>query len=137
MPAPAPEAGAYAATFGSGIHFVEHTVRSLEPESLMVQLQWRAVDEQSVDWTVFVHALDSEGTLVGQHDGRPDVGFRPTSTWRQGETIFDTHLITLAQGARLEELVLSIGLYDPATGERQRLLGEAEPADAFNVAAGK
>ena len=128
---PARVDGAPTATFASGIQLIDLTSRRVDPETLLVQLQWRALDEQKVDWTVFVHVVDGKGELLGQHDGQPGVGFRPATTLRPGETIYDSHWITLGEAAAGKELALNIGLYDPNTGARQPIVDASEHADAF------
>ncbi|MBC7225669.1 MAG: glycosyltransferase family 39 protein [Thermoflexales bacterium] len=86
-------------------------------EYLTVTLHWRAEEEVREDYTVFVHLLDGEGNLVSQHDGPPRGGDYPTSWWRRGERVLDTHWLPL--GKRPEgPLILRVGMYHPETLER-------------------
>jgi hypothetical protein len=86
-------------------------------ESLTVTFYWRALAEMSEAYTVFVHLLDADGTLLGQDDGPPLDGDYPTLGWSPGEELADTHVIPikadLVAGARL-----SVGLYRLEDGTR-------------------
>ncbi|MEP7200786.1 MAG: DUF2079 domain-containing protein, partial [Chloroflexota bacterium] len=94
--------------------------------SLRVIVWWQSVGHMLQDYTVFVHALDATGRVVGQHDSPPANGFRPTSQWNDGETVRDIHYFTLDGDATQIE----VGLYDARTG-RRLLLGDG--GDAVNV----
>jgi len=91
-----------------------------------VSLLWRATDSVVLDYTVFVHALDSQGKVVGQQDGQPTSGALPTSTWRPGEIVPDAHDFALPPGAAQIE----IGAYVLQTGQRLQL---ADGHDAFTL----
>jgi len=105
-------------------------------ESLTVTFYWRALAEMSEAYTVFVHLLDVDGTVLGQGDGPPLDGDYPTFGWSPGEEVADTHVIPskadLAAGDRL-----SVGLYRVEDGTRlpvysstdTRVPGDAIPLD--------
>jgi len=87
-------------------------------EPVTVTLYWRALDgAATADYTVFTHILAADGRLVGQHDGLPAGGTRPTPGWLPGEVIVDRHPMAFREfyvgPARIE-----VGLYDAATMER-------------------
>ncbi|MDW8069685.1 MAG: glycosyltransferase family 39 protein [Anaerolineae bacterium] len=84
---------------------------------LTVTLHWRAEQEVGEDYTVFVHLLDEKGRLVSQHDGPPRGGEYPTSWWRTGEQVLDTHRLPLG-GRPQGPLTLRVGMYHPETLER-------------------
>jgi hypothetical protein len=74
------------------------------------------------NYTVFVHALNSEGKLLGQHDGWPADAHRPTSVLPAGETFRDVHYVTLSEPAALSDITLDsielhVGLYESLDGE--------------------
>jgi hypothetical protein len=79
-------------------------------------LYWRGDDAVPAEksYTVFVHLVDSTGALVGQGDGLPADGSRPTDTWLPGEVIADRHQLPLVS----EASAFRVGLYDLATGDR-------------------
>ncbi len=68
--------------------------------------------------TVFVHLLDEQGVIIGQSDGEPAGGSRPTSSWLPGEYIADQHSVRVRDDALLGSATLVVGLYDAATGQR-------------------
>jgi|GEM_PF-566648 hypothetical protein len=101
-------------------------------ETLRLTLFWQARQWIAQDYTVFVHLLDSQGKLWGQHDGPPQDGALPTSAWNPGELLRDEHILTVDAQAPPGDYRLAIGLYDPATLQRLpvfdaqgRLVGEA------------
>ncbi len=79
-------------------------------DGLQVTLVWRAAADAppSTDYTVFVQSL-SGGEVRAQSDRQPANGDRPTSGWRPGEYIVDTHTLPGEAGE-----TLIAGLYTPA-----------------------
>jgi hypothetical protein len=98
-------------TFGSALQLTGY---ALDPAG--VTLRWSTLRAVASDYTVFVHAVNSSGTLLAQADGQPMNGHYPTSLWDPGETIIDQHALQIPPGAHLE-----VGLYDLATGQRLTL----------------
>ena len=64
-------------------------------ERLRVALWWTAEQTPALDYSVSVFVLAADGSLVAQHDGPPQGGAAPTSTWRPGELKYDEHRLTL------------------------------------------
>lgn len=95
-------------------------------QALRLILWWQATPHIARDYTVFVHALDEKGRLVGQHDSPPANGFRPTAQWAEGDIVKDIHYFTLAGDAAQIE----VGLYDGQT--QQRLMLE-DGSDAVRI----
>ncbi|MFZ1755710.1 MAG: hypothetical protein WAU10_18305, partial [Caldilineaceae bacterium] len=83
--------------------------------ALDVTLYWFALRETSANLNVFVHLLGSDGGVVTQHDGAPVGGFTPTSRWRAGEIVADTHRIPLPPEIGPGVYGLKAGMYDPVT----------------------
>lgn len=82
-------------------------------------LYWEALSgEITQDLAVFVHALDERGEIVAQHDGRPALGARPTTTWLLGEYVRDPHPLPVRADGLTQPLAVAVGLYDPASGQR-------------------
>jgi len=67
---------------------------------------------------VFVHVLDARGKLIAQGDGPPVNGRYPSSAWRPGQVIADTHRIPLPSGSDPAGLKVFVGLYTLADGAR-------------------
>ncbi len=84
-------------------------------------LCWSAEQAMPVDYTVFVHIVDSSGRVVGNADSQPRGGLYPTSAWQPGEIVSDEHLVQL-----LPETSLQVGVYQQDTGERLNLAGGSE-----------
>jgi uncharacterized membrane protein len=95
-------------------------------DSARVTLWWQAAAPVAGDYTVFVHALDAEGRVGGQHDSPPANGFRPTSQWAGQEIVRDIHYFTLLSSSGQIE----VGLYNGRTGQR---LTTANGADAVKL----
>lgn len=87
-------------------------------ESLTLTLFWQAHSTTSTNYVVFVHLLHANGDFVGQGDGVPAGGLRPTTSWRPGEIISDTHVIPVTSLTQPGPYPLYIGLYDPLTDQR-------------------
>jgi 4-amino-4-deoxy-L-arabinose transferase-like glycosyltransferase len=112
---------ALTATFGDSISLLGYDLdpTAAKPGGLFhLRLYWRAREPVSKDYTVFVHLLDEGDQLWGQHDGQPEGGFYPTSSWDEGEVIVDEHEIALKPDTPPGEYHVVIGLYQFATGER-------------------
>lgn len=96
---------------------------------LDVILHWQCLQEMSTNYTVFVHLLDEDGTLVTQSDRYPGDGQFPTMGWIAGEYITDRHTLSLPSGLPEGTYRLSVGLYDLNTGQRLKTVGEDQPQD--------
>lgn len=91
-------------------------VTSNQPVTLT--LYWRALEgAAAADYTVFTHILSADGRLVGQHDGPPAEGRRPTRGWIGDEIVVDRHPMAFRE-AYVGPARIEIGLYDPATLDR-------------------
>ena len=86
--------------------------------ALDLTLYWQPEETTGDRLTVFIHLLDEQGVIVGQSDGEPAGGSRPTSSWLPGEYIADRHRVQVHGDALLGNATLAVGLYDAATGQR-------------------
>jgi hypothetical protein len=86
--------------------------------AVQVTLYWRALRPVDADYTVFVHALDATGEIVGQRDEKPVGGGYPTSIWPMDTVIADPHSVPLAADLPPGTYRLAVGLYDLATLQR-------------------
>jgi 4-amino-4-deoxy-L-arabinose transferase-like glycosyltransferase len=109
-------------------------------DGLPIALYWRVRDEIEEDYSIFVHLLDADGTLIGQGDGPPLGGDYPTSGWSEGEELVDVHLVQPKEATSRTNLpegsYLLIGLYHPSRGERLPALdyaGHRIPHDAMRL----
>jgi hypothetical protein len=90
-------------------------------QPLEVTLIWRAQAATPTSYTVFVQVIDAGGRVIAQSDALPAGGARPTTGWRAGEYITDTHSLRWNDQAAPGTARLIAGLYDAATGERLHL----------------
>lgn len=91
--------------FGNAISLTGYTLKSEDPMTLT--LFWERLAVVPVDYTVFVHVLDSNGKIIAQQDGQPMNGENPTSLWSDREQVVDSHSIGLPTNAAQIE----VGLY--------------------------
>ncbi|MSQ23083.1 MAG: hypothetical protein EXR58_00805 [Chloroflexi bacterium] len=97
-----------------------------------VELTWRALVKPFRSYTVFVHALDTQGNIVAQHDSPPMNGSYPTALWDLDEIVRDVH--PLGSDLRLASS-LEIGLYDSQSLQRQVVhMPDGSTSDHFSVA---
>lgn len=109
------------ANLGDQVELLGYAVRpesASQADTLHVSLYWRATADVDDDYTVFVHLIDEEGSILTQHDGRPDGGEYPTSQWLEGEVVEDAHALTLGPELSPGEYTLVTGMYDLESGER-------------------
>ena len=95
---------------------------------LNVWLQWEVTAPPGTDYKVFIHLLDANGIIAAQHDGIPVSSYAPTRIWTAGAVIDDRYSIALPPSLSVGEYRLSVGLYDPLTGDRLSLIEEAGDA---------
>ncbi len=86
-------------------------------------LYWQSLQPADKNYSVFVHLLDENGKLLGQHDGEPGNGRLPTSMWLPGEILADSHPLTLPGSG---PYTLAVGVYDWQTGQRLPVTDAAE-----------
>jgi 4-amino-4-deoxy-L-arabinose transferase-like glycosyltransferase len=107
---------------------------------LELTLYWQAKQVPLADYSVFVHGVDEDGVLLGQHDGPPRDGAYPTSWWLPGDVILDQHVFSLSgEGAGDDPVRLWVGMYDQATTARlpaYNELGERLPDDMIPLTTG-
>jgi hypothetical protein len=90
----------------------------LAEDQQTLTLNWRADSSFETDYTVFIQAWRMpENKYTDGFDGPPVGGDYPTSLWKPGEIIIDTHLLDLTRLSPGTYNLL-IGLYNPNTGER-------------------
>jgi len=87
-------------------------------ETIEVALYWQAQKKMTEDYTVFVHVVDEEGTIWGQHDSQPVNGYYPTSFWNQDEIVKDKHAFVVSEDTPAGEYRIEVGMYRLADGQR-------------------
>lgn len=120
------------ARFADGVELVGLTIdRQAASPGLAVDLVWRAGAAPGRDYTAFLHVIGPGGALIAQHDGPPAGGAWPTSFWEPGQVVVDRHVVPLPPAGLGPDALLEVGLYDPTSGVRLRLLdpGAAQAQD--------
>jgi hypothetical protein len=94
---------------------------------LALALYWEALAEMDEEYTVFVHLVGPDGTLIGQGDGPPLGGDYPTSGWGTGEALADPRWVRIKEGLEPDALpagaYLLVGLYRLEDGTRLPVIG--------------
>ncbi len=83
----------------TGINFgniIELSGYSLTPisDGLKITFFWRALASPGIDYTSFVHIVDSNDKIVAQTDVEPLDGRYPTSIWSPEEVIVDERIVS-------------------------------------------
>ncbi|MGC9348508.1 MAG: hypothetical protein ACP5JG_10260, partial [Anaerolineae bacterium] len=78
---------------------------------LRLNLVWRALQEMTKDYTVFVQVLGPDGKLYGQVDSQPVQGARPTSGWSEGEELRDAYAFYVDAGGPAGVYRVIVGWY--------------------------
>ncbi len=92
---------------------------------LTLTLTWRAEQIPAQRYKVFVHLLDANNQVIAQRDGEPFADWRPTTTWRAGETIEDNYGVFIEPGTPPGVYRVEIGMYRADNGARLRI-GESD-----------
>jgi hypothetical protein len=108
-------------TFGDTVQLTGFSVdqTTIRPgQTIQLNLFWRALARSEVDYTIFVHLLDSDDNLVAGHDAQPLAGQYPTTIWTPGEEIMDRHTLSVPVDLAQGQYRLAVGLYYLPTGKR-------------------
>jgi uncharacterized membrane protein len=118
-------------TFAEGIRLTKYQISNTQYPILNTQyptsvvLQWQATAPISRDYTVFVHLVAPDGTLVAQSDTRPTwVVHWPTDRWSPDQPVLDGHRISLSSDLPTGRYEVRVGLYYWETLERLPVLNE-------------
>ena len=83
-----------------------------------------------------MHVTNAQGAPVAQYDGEPVADLRPTNSWQVHELIDERIGIWLPANIPAGQYQVTMGLYDPDSGERLPALGAdgaRYPDDALRV----
>ncbi len=116
------------AVYGDRVRLIGYDLRPSAPapgERVTVRLYWQPIAPLGADYTTFVHLVNADGAKIGQSDHRPGGVYYPSSLWKPGEILVDTHTLTVAADRGRAPYTIVVGLYDAAAGMR----GLGEPAE--------
>ncbi|HEX5415245.1 MAG TPA: hypothetical protein VFZ25_06240, partial [Chloroflexota bacterium] len=105
-------------TFGEQIQLIG-AATTVAGGRVQVRLWWKALAAPRANYTTFVHLTrDPSQPPVAVGDSPPLGGSFPTSDWRLGEVIADSYSLTPPAASPSGSYLITVGLYDPATGQR-------------------
>jgi hypothetical protein len=99
--------------------------------ALPLALQWDDLTTVATDYTVFVHIVGPDGTVVAQQDRQPLNNYAPTHLWDKGLRVVDQYAIPLPADLPPGEYEVRTGLYT-ADG-RLPVSRNGEPAGDYAV----
>jgi len=80
-------------------------------DEVEVTLYWQPLQQLRADYTTFVHLVDAAGVVIGASDHRPGGVYYPTSLWRTGDVLRDSHTFTLTTDLSRPPYTIETGLY--------------------------
>ncbi|MDW8071271.1 MAG: glycosyltransferase family 39 protein [Anaerolineae bacterium] len=107
--------GAYARLLGYELNLPEVVSPGT---NLELVLYWQALQPSPQRYSVFVHLIDAQDRIFGQHDQEPGGGQFPTTSWVSGEYLVDHYQVPVHPGTPPGMYRLEVGLYDPLSGQR-------------------
>ena len=88
------------------------TARVAPGRGFELDLYWKCLRPVSENYSVFVHAYDRSGKVVGQVDATPGRGLLQTSLWQPGRLVHDHYLVPVGSQAVAPGLLrVHVGLY--------------------------
>ncbi len=85
---------------------------------LTVTLHWQVTQPLSVDYTSYVHLINTQGEGITQSDKQPGGMYYPSSFWTPGEVLRDHHQLQLPTDLPPGEYQLRVGMYfQPEPGQ--------------------
>jgi len=88
-------------------------------ETISITLHWEALDTPTDDFTAFVHLWrPGDPAPLAQHDSPPRQGWYPTTVWRAGDRVTDTHPLAIPAALPPGEYPMWAGWYRTADGVR-------------------
>jgi len=114
------------AILGGKVELVAATVqpgRLVPGEPARVSVFFKVIEPMEADYIVFVHVEDPDGRVERMNvDHKPAGGIYPTTQWKAGETVKDDFTIYVPSGASLRALNIWMGLWEPRSDTRLKLL---------------
>jgi hypothetical protein len=93
--------------------------------TLPLTLTWNSLEPVPLKWTVFVHLVAADGTIVAESNTQPRDGTLPFTRWTPGDWMADPHTLLLPEGLAPGAYRLRVGLFRPdKDGRRQEVWAE-------------
>lgn len=97
--------------------------------ALILTLFWEAQQPMSNAYTVFVHLLAEDGSIIAQADGQPNNGTQPTNNWQIGTPVRDSYALVISPDTPAGTYTLQSGMYFWPDLTRLRLLEDGQSVD--------
>jgi len=78
-------------------------------DGVRIDLHWTVRENLPADYTSTVQLLDANDEKIAQDDHAPGGTYYPTSRWKPGEILLDSHILTLP--ADQQPTTLLVGMY--------------------------
>jgi hypothetical protein len=78
-------------------------------DKVEIDLHWSVQSPVAADYTTTAQLFDAAGAKIDQDDQPPGGDYYPTSLWKPGETLVDSHLLTVP--ADRSPVTLLVGMY--------------------------
>ena len=114
------------AVLENGLRMLGHSVEAIDDRHWRLRTLWQTDRSQNADQTFFVHLL-AINQLLDTKDGDSGGGFYPLTLWRVGDVIVDERLFNVPPQADRTKLLIELGVYDRATGERVKVQQATPP----------
>lgn len=118
------------ADFGGTLALVDASIdgQPAPGEPLGLRLIWESLARTATSYTVFVHVVAADGTVVAQADSPPQEGFAATNLLLPRQQAEETRSVPLPAGLAPGAYAVRLGLYDPATQTRLPVSIDGAPA---------
>ncbi|MCW5850645.1 MAG: phospholipid carrier-dependent glycosyltransferase [Anaerolineae bacterium] len=101
-------------------------------ESLPLTLYWQASGPAPTAYSVFVHLLRPDDTILTQVDRAPGLGQYPTNTWRAGEVVVDPYTLDVPLDTPPGHYQVAVGWYT-SQGRAPIRDGQDQPVPADRI----
>ncbi|GAB4536809.1 MAG: hypothetical protein Kow0063_22780 [Anaerolineae bacterium] len=106
-------------------------------EPVTISLYWQPQTEIEHNYSSYIHLVDETGRIIAQSDHQPGGVYYPTSSWRPGEVLRDSHTLSIPEDEVPGVYRLVTGMYrypsmEPLGGPADLgLLAIKNPADVL------
>ncbi len=112
--------------FGNTVELIGYDLKT-DQNRVSVVSYWRVLDRPATPLRIFVHALGPDGSIVTQDD-RLDA---PAEGWQPGDLIAQVHRLELADETAARTSPITLGVYDPDSGQRLPVTSGGRTADSM------
>jgi 4-amino-4-deoxy-L-arabinose transferase-like glycosyltransferase len=105
-----------------------------EQRELTLSLYWETIGYPELDYSVFVHLVDSVGAMAAQYDEAPGTRLAcPPSSWSLGDIVPSVHPLSVPPNLPAGRYSFRIGVYFWADGHRLPAMEKGIPIGDFFV----